>query len=192
MTKRIQYECYEQLDLVQFDVKKSCQQRCPWKLRCTHQCTKTCHSGECITECVVPIRVVCKCRALKQDLPCHQVARLRNERKVNDIVVLDCGELCATKKSSKDAQKEAQERERQEKLQKIATDQQIRQRKQKEVHTPYVPPPPGPFVVPKRPWQLKLSKQGKIILYSVIGVLVLLFIAVLIFLDRSKKLPSRR
>lgn len=200
--KRIAYPCHKLLlKKDDFDVSvKSCQKPCPYKLPCSHSCTKKCHFGKCTDVCLVKTRVTCKCKNLKQDLLCHEVLKLRTTLKVIDNSVLECEVECIQKKSSKDAKKDA---ERDAKLREKAAqlEHQIQQQQQaqatkrskkpsKDVFAPVATS--TPIVHPKASkWSFKLTQKDKTIIALVCVSLFGLFIIVLGIVERRKSNQSR-
>ncbi|EGD78634.1 hypothetical protein PTSG_01612 [Salpingoeca rosetta] len=61
------------------DQQRSCGGRCPKRMGCGHRCVSTCHSGPCspTEECTKNVRLRCKCRGRKKELPCPEYQRLR-------------------------------------------------------------------------------------------------------------------
>jgi len=206
--KRIQYECHELLDKDNFDaVVKSCKQPCPRKLPCSHMCTKLCHSGKCTEACMVQTRITCKCKTRKMDLPCHEVLKLRSVRKAVDNVLLDCEKECSEKKATKDAQKEMQREQKMkdtlEKEKKANEEAAARQRRgtARDIFHPTADSSQTSSLsattqatsIPFRQRSsCKLSNGVKAVLYLALVLLFMVFIGVLIYLDKSKHLPTRR
>lgn len=197
MRKRIQYECHKLLDKDNFDaVVKSCHQPCPWKLACSHMCTKKCHSGKCTDQCMVSTRITCKCKTRKDDLPCHEALKLRSQRKAIDNTLLDCSEECYAKKALKDAQKEKEALLRE--TQKSHTEMPTRARKsaQKDVFNPVPSSSSSEPTTTNKPYKaplsFKLTKKQKNILYLCLVGFVVILLMFLVYLDKTKSITPRR
>lgn len=199
--KRIAYACTKLLlKKEEFDTTvKSCQQKCPYKLPCSHSCTKKCHFGKCTEQCLVKTRVNCKCKNLKQELPCHEVLRLRTTLKVIDNSVLECELECIQKRSSKDAKKDAEReaklREKTAQMEHQIQNQQQNQasKRKKPEKEAFVPTQATtPFVPPKASkWRLKLSSRDKTILSLVLVALFGAMIVALGIIERRKSNQAR-
>ena len=201
--KRIAHACHKLLlKKDEFDTSiKSCKQACPYKLPCSHACTKKCHAGKCTEQCMVKTRVSCKCKNLKQDMPCYEVLKLRTTLKVIDNAVLECELDCIQKKSSKDAKKDAEkEAKLREKAAQLEHQIQAQQQNQatkrkkpaKDVFAPVASS--SAFIPPKTAskWSFKLSQRDKTILSLVFVGLFGLLIVVLGIIERRKSNQNRR
>lgn len=205
--KRLPYECHELLNPKRFDVVvKSCAQPCPYKLPCSHKCTKKCHSGKCTDQCMVATKVTCKCKNLRKDLPCHEATKMRTALRAVDNALLECEAECIAKRSSKNAKKE---KERDAKLkeeiskaeEKIALQRQqlesARARKAaKDVFSPLSQSSSSssatPFIPPRAGWKFKLTQNDKTIIALTLAALFFVFIGVLVYLDKKKPAPRYR
>jgi hypothetical protein len=181
-------------------VVKSCNQPCPWKLACSHHCTKACHSGKCTESCLVPVRITCKCKNLKSEIACHEAIRLRSARKAIDNTLLDCEDECYTKRAAKEAQRESAQRDQISKfVQPTPSDHHSsRSRKQaanKDIFSPVASSSASssqPTKSYKPPISWKLTKKHKNILYACLFGAVVFLLGFLVYLDRSKSMPNRR
>lgn len=157
---------------------------------------------------MVTTRITCKCKTQKMDLPCHEVLKLRSFRKAVDNVLLDCEEQCFEKKANKDAAKELQ---KEQKLRDVQAKERAieeanaaarsRRATGKDVFSPIgnnsqAPSSSSTPVTTSAPFKprasCKLSKRTKTLLYMGLVVLFMVFIGILIYLDKAKSMPSRR
>ncbi|XP_065059234.1 NF-X1-type zinc finger protein NFXL1-like [Rhopilema esculentum] len=70
------------------EAAKSCQNRCPKSLECSHRCPKICHPGDCPKPetCSQKVKLFCSCRRIKKDQRCKDAQY--------GISSLECDDKC--------------------------------------------------------------------------------------------------
>ncbi|CAF0705787.1 unnamed protein product [Brachionus calyciflorus] len=103
----VHVECYKWngASKKELEVLNSCRVPCSKTIKCGHNCTLLCHSGNCSSEkeCQEKIVAKCKCKTLKKSVFCCKIKDENSIGKNEKGYFLQCNEKCASK--IKDSQK---------------------------------------------------------------------------------------